>query len=93
MSAVLQQDIELAPRPASAERYPGKTQQEKARLIRAEVQLITRFVRCNLDAGAWRCHVCGGRVDVTGRTRFTGRAEITTTRGKCRTPGCLDWED
>ena len=83
----------LDPRPATPDRYAGKTAQEKARLIRAETQLISRFLRANLDAVAWRCHVCGGRVDVRGKTINSGRATVISTTGKCRTAGCLDWED
>lgn len=82
-----------APRASSPERYPGKSQEEKARLIRAEVQLISRFHRSDCQSVAWRCHVCNGRVDISGVTVNSGRALTTTTKGKCRTPDCLDWED
>ena len=74
-------------------RYPGKSDDEKAQLIRAEMLLISRFLREELQAVAWRCRVCGGRVDIRRNESNTGRAHVASTIGKCRTPGCLDWED
>ncbi|MDR3389893.1 MAG: hypothetical protein P4L92_22885 [Rudaea sp.] len=91
MSAVMQTNFA-----APAERYAGLSQEAKARLVRAEVQLISRFLRTDLVDVCWRCHACGtGRVHIRRTTtkEAGGRVELTATRGKCHTPGCLDWED
>lgn len=96
MSAVLVQAHRTIPPEREAigsPRYTGKSDEEKARLIRAEMLLISRFLREGLVAVAWRCRVCGGRVDIHRNESNTGRAHVASTIGKCRTPGCLDWED
>lgn len=81
-------------RAATPERYAGRTAQEKARLIRAEVQLITRFFRAGvLQHASWKCHVCrDGRVLIE-RKESVSREIRVRTKGKCSTPNCLDWED
>jgi hypothetical protein len=82
------------PRASTPQRYAGRTDQEKARLIRAEVQLITRFFRAgNLQHVNWSCHVCRqGRVLIE-RKESVSREIRVRTKGKCSTSNCLDWED
>lgn len=89
-AAAPQQD----PRPATPQRYAGRSDQEKARLIRAEVQFISRFFRANhLQHVNWHCHVCKtGRVLIE-RKQSVSREIRVRTKGKCNTPNCLDWED
>lgn len=91
MSAVLSY---VPPRSSSPQRYPGKSEQEKARLIRAEVQFITRFNRAGLVHVNWKCHVChAGRVLIEQKQTSDRRVIELKTKGRCSTPGCLDWED
>jgi hypothetical protein len=83
----------LAVRVDTPERYPAKSVQERARLIRAETGFAVRLQRAGLNHANWRCHVCHtGRVLVR-LVEQTGRVSNTPTTGKCSTPGCLDWED
>ncbi|MEN6538892.1 MAG: hypothetical protein ABFC67_04705 [Mizugakiibacter sp.] len=42
--------------------------------------------------GAYRCRCCGGRIDIEG-IEYGENGEIAHSRGKCRTPGCIEWED
>jgi hypothetical protein len=90
MNAMLK---EIPPRADSPKRYPGKTDQERARLIRVETQLISRFHKAGIGHARWRCHACHtGRVLIE-QIYTTGRIVEFRTRGKCETPNCLDWED
>lgn len=84
----------IPPRASTPERYPGRSEQEKARLIRAEVQFITRFHRADLAHVAWKCHAChAGRCTIELVQSTNARTVEFKTKGHCSTPNCLDWED
>lgn len=80
--------------PRSAPRYSGKSPDEVARLIRAEMHLITAFLRAGADEASWACHACdSGRVVIRLIDLSNGREIRKRTSGICTTPGCLNWED
>jgi hypothetical protein len=90
MSAVL---AHIPARSITPRRYVGKTDAEKARMLRVETQLIARFHKAGINHARWRCHAChSGRVLIE-QIAITGRIVEFRTKGKCETPGCLDWED
>lgn len=53
--------------------------------------LLRRTRRSGRGEAAWRCTLCGGRIDV--RLKFDANDKEAGSRGACRTVGCLTWED
>jgi hypothetical protein len=58
---------------------------------RAKASVINAAVRMGRTGGAFRCTACRGRCEV--HVTYNVKGEMTRTRGKCRTPGCIEWED
>ncbi len=58
---------------------------------KAKASVIKNAVRRGWAWGALRCTCCGGRCDV--HITYNDAGEPASTRGKCRTEGCIAWED
>ena len=61
------------------------------RLAKMKAELLRKLRRKGGDEGAFRCTHCGGRIEVF--LRFDRYLAETGSRGECRTPGCIIWED
>lgn len=62
-----------------------------AKLAKMKAELLRKLRRKGGDEGAFRCTHCGGRIEVfLHRDRYLAE---TGSRGECRTPGCIIWED
>ena len=61
------------------------------KLRQVKDSLLRQTRRSGRAAGAWRCRICGGRVDVS--IRFDDYEKETGNTGQCRTPDCIHWRD
>lgn len=64
---------------------------ERQKRLHDAVRLAVRFRFGGKDAAWFRCPVCKARIEVEA-TRDADCC-ITGSRGQCRTPNCLSWED
>ena len=57
----------------------------------AKRSVLLRMHTAGAARGAYRCTACGGRCEA--QAEYDDDGNITRSRGKCRTPGCITWED
>jgi len=57
----------------------------------ARRSVIGRASRAGAGRGAYRCTACGGRCEV--QVDYDDDGNVAHSRGKCRTPNCIAWED
>lgn len=57
----------------------------------AKRSVLRRMHTRGAQRGAYRCTACGGRCEA--KADYDDAGNITRSRGKCRTPGCIAWED
>lgn len=62
-----------------------------AEFDRRKNALLRRTRRSGRAAAAWRCTLCQGRIDV--ELKFDAHDKECGSVGRCRTPGCIHWED
>lgn len=58
---------------------------------RARATVLKAAQRRGAIKGAYRCTACKGRCEVTVTYQRDG--SIQHSKGQCRTPGCIVWED
>lgn len=57
----------------------------------AKRSVLKRAQRQQATSGSYRCTACKGRCDV--EVTYTRVGTIQRSKGTCRTPGCIAWED
>lgn len=76
-----------APKPARKARKPLTPE----RLKHIKDALKRQLERSFRDEGSYRCVECRSRVEIAWR--YDANNQIVGSTGKCRTAGCITWED
>ncbi|WP_130617963.1 hypothetical protein [Dyella amyloliquefaciens] len=58
---------------------------------RAKSAVLAQARRWQATTGCYRCTCCKSRVEV--EVKYDAAGAITASKGKCRTPGCIAWEE
>lgn len=76
---------------AAAADFVQSTVMETVQGKAAKRSVLRRMHTRGAVRGAYRCTACGGRCEANAE--YDDAGNITRSRGKCRTPGCIAWED
>jgi hypothetical protein len=56
----------------------------------AKAFVLNQATRFMATCGSYRCKACGKRCEV--EVQYEG-AHVAHSKGQCRTPGCIGWEE
>lgn len=57
---------------------------------RARASVLGRATRAKVTRGSYRCTCCGKRCEV--EVEYDTAGQVITSKGQCRTAGCIAWE-
>ncbi|TPG50696.1 hypothetical protein EAH75_04455 [Rhodanobacter glycinis] len=58
--------------------------------LSAKAFVLNQATRFMATRGSYRCKACGTRCEV--EVQYDG-AKVVHSKGQCRTPGCIGWEE